>query len=116
MISMSGIGDHDHRNRRSACPESVITLHWNERSGWSGIRTTPVSAELQVQLPISEPRNPHSILVQSGSDEQGVVSALLVGHDDVFLGDAHFGRCLDEVAEEMTGLGGGVAVADCRSE
>jgi hypothetical protein len=65
---------------------------------------------------LSLPRHGQLDLVEAGGDQPRIVVALLEAHRDVSLSDYHGGDCVDEVAEDMLGLGGRVAVADPLAE
>ena len=68
--------------------------------------------EEEPQALVSQPGDPGLRLVEPGGDQQRVVGALLVLHDDFLLGDRDSRRGFDEVAEQVAGLGRLVTVAD----
>ena len=45
--------------------------------------------------------------IESGRDEQGVMSTLLIAHHDLRLGDLHLGRGIHEVLKQMPRRGKG---------
>ena len=55
-------------------------------------------------------------VLEAGGQQQGAVSTFAEGNLDGFFGDAHKGRGLDEGAEQVTGLCGGVLLTDACSE
>ena len=66
----------------------------------------------QAQAFVPQPRHPCVRLIEPRGDQQRVVGALLEPYHDFALRDRDFCRGVDEVAEQMAGLGGLVAVAD----
>src|SRR5437764_15056063 len=63
-----------------------------------------------------QPGDGDGCLVEPGGYQQRVVSALLELHHDLRLGDRDLGRGIDEVAEQVAGLGDLVSVADADAQ
>src|SRR5271157_1804452 len=68
--------------------------------------------EDELQSLTAQPRDDRVCPIESGRDEQGVMSTLLIAHHDLRLSDLHLGRGIHEVLKQMPRLGVLVALAD----
>ena len=68
--------------------------------------------EDELQSLTAQPGNDHVCPIESGRDEQGVMSTLLIAHHDLRLGDPHVGSRIHEISKQMPGLGVLVALAN----
>src|SRR5205814_8635857 len=77
----------------------------------------------QMRLPKDQPQpfspqpgNDLIGLIEPGGDQQGIGGALLEPHHDFTLSDRYFCRGVDQVPEEMAGLGDLVTVTDANCQ
>ena len=75
-----------------------------------------VLPEDQLQSLTPQPWDDRFRRIESGRDEQGVMSTLLKTHHDIRLGDCYPGRGIDEVLKQMPRLGVLVAMADAAGQ
>jgi hypothetical protein len=57
--------------------------------------------EDELQLPIAQPWDDRVCPIESGRDEQGVMSTLLKAHHNLRLGDLHLGGGIHEILKQM---------------
>src|SRR5271157_1180585 len=72
--------------------------------------------EDELQSLTAQPWDDRVCFFESGRDEQGVMSTLLIGHHDLRLGDLHLGGGIHEILKQMPRLGVLVALADATGQ
>src|SRR5271163_4726751 len=71
-----------------------------------------VLPEDELQSLTAQPRDDRLRPIESGCDEQGVMSTLLITHHNLGPGDRHLGGGIHEILKQMPRLGVLVALAD----
>src|SRR5208282_3321204 len=72
--------------------------------------------EDELQSLTAQPWDDRVCPIESGRDEQGVMSTLLIAHHDLRLGDLHLGGGIHEILKQMPRLGVLVALADATGQ
>ena len=73
-------------------------------------------SEHELQSLSAQPWDDRVCPIESGRDEQGVMSTLLIAHHDLRLGDLHLGGGIHEILKQMPRLGVLVALADATGQ